>query len=130
LGYRGIGMRRKTVEEYIETIYGLEKKNKIASTGEIASHLKIRPSSVTEMLQKLEIRGLIEYKPYYGVALTDEGRKIAKTLDKKHKILAEFFHKVLGVKKEIAEKDACEIEHHVSKDTIKKLIEFIQLNKK
>ena len=51
---------------------------------------------------------------------------MAKNLERKHRILAKFFFEVLGVDKKIAERDACEIEHHVSKETIEKLIEFIE----
>ena len=47
-------MVREKVEEYIEIIYELEKNNKIANTGKIASKLEIKPGSVTEFLQKLE----------------------------------------------------------------------------
>ena len=119
-------MAREKVEEYIEIIYELEKNNKIANTGKIASKLEIKPGSVTEFLQKLEKMGLIEYEPYYGVKLTSKGEKLAKNLERKHRILAKFFFEVLGVDKEIAERDACEIEHHVSKETIEKLIEFIE----
>lgn len=122
-------MAREKVEEYIEIIYELEKNNKIANTGKIASKLEIKPGSVTEFLQKLEKMGLIEYKPYYGVKLTSKGEKLAKNLERKHRILAKFFFEVLGVDKKIAERDACEIEHHVSKETIEKLIEFIENTK-
>ena len=119
-------MAREKVEEYIEIIYELEKNNKIANTGKIASKLEIKPGSVTEFLQKLEKMGLKEYEPYYGVKLTSKGEKLAKNLERKHRILAKFFFEVLGVDKKIAERDACEIEHHVSKETIEKLIEFIE----
>ncbi|HDM25229.1 MAG TPA: metal-dependent transcriptional regulator [Thermoplasmatales archaeon] len=119
-------MTREKIEEYIEVIYELEKNNKIANTVKIASKLEIKPGSVTEFLQKLEKIGLIQYQPYYGVKLTPMGEKLAKSLEKKHKTLAKFFYEILGVNKKIAEKDACEIEHHVSRETIEKLIDFIE----
>ena len=57
-------MRYKTIEEYIETICVLEQRNGRAQTGMIATHLGVKPPSITEMLQKLERQGLIHYESY------------------------------------------------------------------
>ncbi|MGM0509800.1 MAG: metal-dependent transcriptional regulator [Thermoplasmatota archaeon] len=117
-------MNKKTIEEYIENIYVLEKKHGKARTGLIASRMGIKDSSVTEMIQKLEGKGLVKYERYHGVNLTTAGKKMADELMNKHKIIADFLE-IIGVKRELAEIDACQIEHHVSVKTMDRLEKFV-----
>ncbi|MFW6141243.1 MAG: metal-dependent transcriptional regulator [Candidatus Saliniplasma sp.] len=118
-------MKKKTMEEYIEKIYVIEKRNGRARTGVIALEMGIKDSSVTEMMQKLEDKGLVEYKPYHGVTLTDSGQTIADELMKRHDVIADFLE-IIGVKRDLAEIDACQIEHHVSTKTMDRLEKFVE----
>lgn len=121
-------MKNKTTEEYIETIYTLEKKDGKARTGMIATVLNVKPPSVTEMLQKLQEQGLVKYQIYIGVKLTPKGKEIAQKLIRKHELIGNFL-KIIGVEKEMAEIDACQIEHYVSPNTmecLEKFVEFVQ----
>jgi DtxR family Mn-dependent transcriptional regulator len=118
-------MKRKTTEEYIETIYVLQNRDGSAKTGEISSEMSVRPSSVTEMLQKLQEQGYIKYEPYKGATLTDFGKKIARELMKKHKIIADFLE-IIGIERELAEADACQIKHHVTVKTLERLGKFVE----
>jgi Mn-dependent DtxR family transcriptional regulator len=122
-------MRHKTIEEYIETIYVLEQRDGRAQTGIIASHMGVKPPSITEMLQKLEREGLIHYESYTGATLTSSGKKIARELMQKHRVIAELLE-VLGTDREKAEIDACQIEHHVSPEILKRLEQFVEFAKK
>ena len=118
-------MKQKTLEEYLEVIYLLEKRNDQAKTGEISSELDVKPPSVTEMLRKLEKEGYLEYERYEGVRLTNSGKNIAKNLMESHETIADFLE-IIGVEKEQAELDACELEHLISKKTLRKLKKFIE----
>jgi len=118
-------MKRKTTEEYIETIYVLQNRQGYARTGKISLNMGVRPSSVTEMLQKLQDEGYIKYEPYKGALLTETGKKIACELMKKHKIIADFLE-IIGVKRELADTDACQIEHHVTGKTLERLGKFVE----
>ncbi|MCS7144133.1 MAG: metal-dependent transcriptional regulator [Archaeoglobaceae archaeon] len=100
-------------EEYLEAIYDIQKSGKVAKTGDIAKILKVKPSSVTEMLLKLKDRGYIDYNPYKGAILTKSGEKIAERIKKHHQIVSSFF-KYIGVEDGVAEKLGCELEHHIS----------------
>lgn len=122
-------MKRKTVEEYIEVIYLLQNEKEYAHTTDIANKMSIKPSSVTEMLQKLDTNGFIKYHCYKGARLTKKGERIANELETKHCAIAEFLL-MLGVDKENAETDACEIEHHVSDETIERILQFVKSLKK
>ena len=118
-------MRHKTIEEYIETICVLEQRNGRAQTGMIASRMGVKPPSITEMLQKLEREGLIQYESYNGAILTGSGKKLARELMQKHRIIANLLE-ILGINQELAEVDACQIEHHVSPETLKRLEQFVE----
>lgn len=122
-------MRKKTIEEYVEIIYEIQKKKKKVHTNDIASALDINPSSVTEMFYKLTDKGFVFYEKYNGVILTDKGKSIAIMLKKRHETLRHFLE-LLGVDKEIANNDACRIEHNVNPQTVKKLRKFIEYAKR
>jgi DtxR family Mn-dependent transcriptional regulator len=118
-------LKKKTTEEYIEAIYNLKKKHDYVHTCEIANAIGVAPPTVTEMMQKLDSEGLVNYVPYHGVALTATGEKMAKDLLLRHKTLAEFL-KIIGVDRKNADIDACQIEHHVSPRSMKQLNKFVK----
>ena len=117
-------MVSKVIESYIETIYALESKDGTAHTGHIASMLDVKPASVTEMIQKLDENGFLIYKKYKGVTLMPKGEKLAKSIKQRHMALARLLE-ILGIDEEIAEKDACRIEHNVHPTTMKRLAKFV-----
>ncbi len=118
-------IEQKTLEEYLEAIYLLEKRNGQANTGDISLELGVKPPSVTEMLRKLEQGGYIEYERYEGARLTPLGKKKARNLMESHETIADFLE-IIGVEKEQADLDACELEHHISRNTLRKLKKFIE----
>ena len=121
-------MRKLTKEEYIETIDNLQKGNGRAQTGKIAQQLGVRPPSVTQMLGKLQGEELVEYEPYLGAKLTSKGQRLAMELSSRHRVIADFLE-ILGINEDLAETDACVIEHHMSRESaarLKQFVEFIQ----
>ena len=117
-------MRRKTIEEYIEVIYDLEEKEGQALTGSSAAEMNVKPPSVTEILKKLEQKGLVAYQAHCGATLTGPGTKLARTLSEKHRVLAEFLM-LIGVDEKPAQQDACQMEHHVSEQSVQMIGDFI-----
>ncbi|MEA3190602.1 MAG: DtxR family transcriptional regulator, Mn-dependent transcriptional regulator [Thermoplasmata archaeon] len=99
------------MQEYLETIYRLEEEGKAARTGEIAGHLKVAPPSVTDMIQKLEKAGLVEYEPYKGVTLTESGRTVGRRQLEKHRIMQAFLQEACGMDHQKAHEAACDMEH-------------------
>ena len=122
-------MRKRTIEDYVELVYDLQKGKKRVHTNDIASSFSINPASVTEIFQKLNAEGYVSYKKYSGIKLTDKGKKIALKIKKKHKTLKEFLI-LLGVDNKIAEKDACEMEHILHPSTMDTIIKFVEVIKK
>jgi Mn-dependent DtxR family transcriptional regulator len=68
-----------------------------AAPDDVADAVDRSPAATTEMLQRLESRGLVSYEPYEGVALSDEGRAAAEPLYETHAVLSTFFRDVLDV---------------------------------
>ncbi len=117
-----------TEETYIETIDALIRKLGYAAVTDIAKELDVKSPSVTSMLKKLDSVGFVKYTPYRNVTLTQNGKDLASYLRKRQRPLQAFLT-MLGVTAEIAEADACEIEHilHSSTlDALSKFVEFIQ----
>lgn len=110
-------MAQEQVEEYLETIYDLEKRDGQAKTTAIAKCMKISPASVTEVLRNLSEKSLIKYEPYYGATLTERGKNIAETIKRKHRLLEVFLCNVLHIKEEKVHDEACRMEHTISEDT-------------
>jgi len=80
-------MLSQTEENYLKTIYNLGLSNsKSVNTTLIAKNLETKPSSVTDMIQKLAEKELINYEKYKGVSLTFNGKKIAVEVVRKHRL--------------------------------------------
>jgi DtxR family Mn-dependent transcriptional regulator len=101
----------ENVENYLEQILRICKKNGHAKTGEIATSLKVAASSVTEMIAKLERDGFINYTPYKGVELTETGYFRALEILKKHNLAARFLEEIVGMEHEAAHEWGCRMEH-------------------
>lgn len=121
-------MANGSVEKYIETIYELELSHDFVRVKDIANALGVTYPSVSEMLGKLAKDGLIDHGKYRHVTLTVKGAGIARKLDKKHETIKRFFIDILGVNEETADVDACEIEHVMSDETLKKLVSYLESN--
>jgi len=121
-------VRKKTIEDYAELVYDLQKGKKRVHTNDIASALKINPASVTEILQKLSDEGYINYEKYGGATLTTKGKRVAMATKKRHDTLTEFLI-LLGIDKNTAEKDACEMEHILHPETMDTILKFVEVVK-
>ncbi|QAB15086.1 metal-dependent transcriptional regulator [Hydrogenovibrio thermophilus] len=110
-------MASKALEDYLKIIYKLEEANetdKGVSTSAIAERLAISQASVSNMLKKLADKALIRYEPYYGVALSDAGRKVALSMIRKHRILELFLVERLGYQWDEVDEEAEVLEHAIS----------------
>ena len=112
-------------EGYIETIYNLIQTHGYARVADISETLNVKPPSVTNMLQKLDKQKFVNYTKYRGVILTSKGKSVAKALERRHKALKRFLI-MIGVSEGTADKDACEIEHSINPETVKKLATFVE----
>lgn len=120
------GALSASLEDYLEVIYGLVKKNKVARSRDISRKLGVTGASVTGALRALSEKKLVNYAPYERVTLTAEGRKAAENVAGRHQALKEFFVTVLGVDEEEAGRNACRIEHAISETVLERLVRFVE----
>ena len=117
-------------EDYIETIYLLKKKKGFVRSIDVANELGFSRPSVSRAVGILKDNGLILVQADGELVLTDEGLKTAKKVYEKHTNLTKFLMITAGVSEEIAEIDACRIEHIISPETFKGIKKFVKNNTK
>jgi DtxR family transcriptional regulator, Mn-dependent transcriptional regulator len=107
-------MISSTAEDYLKAVLRMEDRHEKASTSSVARHLEVADASVTDMLQKLQKAGLLEYKPYYGASLTKTGRAVALRILRRHRLIELFLHQIMGYGWEEVHDEAEKLEHAVS----------------
>ena len=107
-------------ENYLETILILQQRNGNVRSIDIATEMNFSKPSVSRAMSILKKNGYIIMEPDGRIGL----KKAASVLDR-HKTLTVFLSEILHVPQDIAEKDACRIEHIISQVTfagIKKMV--------
>ncbi len=113
-------------ENYLKTIYHLEQDSVGGvSTNAIAERMETKPSSVTDMVQKLAEKELLLYKKYKGTALTPSGRKIAASVIRKHRLWEVFLVDKLDFHWDEVHEIAEQLEHIHSEKLITRLDNFL-----
>ena len=108
----------EATQDYLKIIFDLTERYDRATTSQIAEQLKVKPASVTGMLQKMaqDDPQLVDYRKHQGVTLTAEGRKAALELLRHHRLLETFLHEVLGYTWDEVHEEAERLEHVISED--------------
>ncbi len=114
-------MITSSLEDYLEFIHNSIKQNNALKAIDIANNFNVSRASVSEALIRLADLDLIVYEGRKGIKITQKGIEQAKKTAKKHKILCDFFVKILNTEKHIANKNACKIEHVIDDELIKKI---------
>ncbi len=119
-------MSRQTVEEYLETIKTLdEMEGSPVRTSSLARVLTVSSASVSEMLQRLSEKGMVQYTPYGGVSLTEKGMQKVLKLTRRHRLWEVFLNKHLKIGWEEVYNEACNLEHNTSDLVTDKLAHFL-----
>ncbi len=115
-----------TEENYLKAIFSLSNKSETAvSTNELAEKIVAKPSSVTDMVQKLAEKKLVDYKKYQGVYLTSNGRKTAVSIIRNHRLWEVFLVEKLDFKWDEVHDFAEQLEHIKSDTLIERLDAFL-----
>jgi len=118
-----------TLEDYLETIYRLERRNRVARPRDICEAQGVAASTVTSALQSLAEKQLINYEPYEVITLTEEGREYAENLVMGHRIIRDFLENILGLDAERADATACGMEHALDAEGLERLLCFLAFMK-
>jgi len=113
-----------SAQDYLEAIFRITNRHRVARSRDIAQALGVTKSSVTTALKQLSASGLVNYDPYSYVTLTRAGEQIGRSVEARHRFLAQFLETVLGVDPERADQNACRIEHVLDEEVYNKLTAF------
>lgn len=117
-------------EDYLESIYRLSLKSaegdKSVRSVDVAEQLEVSKASVNKALSQLKEMRMVVQSRYGRVVLTEEGEAYAKVVWRSHRALHTFLEHDLGVKPEIADEEACLMEHVLSGDTMQRLIGYLE----
>ncbi len=108
----------RSAEDYLEAIGSLCRESGCAQVSDIAARLGVRKPSVTAAMRHLATLGLIEYRPYAPIHLTEQGRRYADEVISAHSTLRRFFIETAGLSPERADAAACQMEHVLTYEEI------------
>lgn len=113
-------------EDYLEAIWRLVWKEGIVRVRDIADSLGVSMPSVIGALKTLAKRKLVEYHPHKYVTLSDRGMELAESISARHGMLRKFLTDVLDVEAELADTNACRLEHAVDEVVSRRLGYFVK----
>jgi len=115
-------------ENYLETILLLKNKIGFVRSIDIANELGYSKPSISRAMSILKEAEFITIEPTGNIMLTEKGLKKASGIYERHVLISKYLVLTLNIPVEIADKDACRIEHIISEETFEKIKEFV--NKK
>ncbi|RMF68006.1 MAG: metal-dependent transcriptional regulator [Calditrichaeota bacterium] len=118
-------MLTQSVQDYLKAIYKLGAESSPVNTNAIAERLQVSQASVTGMIKKLAELKLITHQPYYGVELTEAGRRIALEIIRHHRLLELYLAEALGYPWDRVHDEAEKLEHHISEEFEARMAEFL-----
>ena len=114
-------MYTESVEDYLKTLYKIQDQADTVTTDALATALRVKQSSVTNMLKKLADMALIHYQPYQGAILTEDGRREALRVLRHHRLVEQFLVQILGLSWDEVHEEAEKWEHVLSPKIVKRI---------
>lgn len=112
-------------EDYLEAILQLSTINSEVRSIDVANMLKVSRPSVNKAIGILKEKKLVTQELYGSIELTALGTEYATEIFHRHNIIKNFLTEVLKVEPETADSDACKMEHTISRETMIKLIQYL-----
>lgn len=104
----------QSVQDFLKAVYTLQGECERVSTNALAEILSISAPSVTDMARRLCISGLLDYRKYHGVRLTEVGEQAARNVIQRHQLIEQFLMVSFGYDRHEAHQEAEHLEHAIS----------------
>lgn len=120
-------MPSNTKENYLKAIYAIEENYEKVSLSALSRKMKVSTPTANNMVKRLQEAGLVNYKRYKPLQLTTEGKNIATTIVRRHRLAEMFLVQKMGFSWELVHDIAEEMEHINSQvffDRIDELLHF------
>lgn len=111
-------MPHLAAEDYLADIWRLETEGHAATTGAVAERRSVSPASATAMFKRLARDGLVTYREYEGVVLTDEGQRIAVGVLRRHRLFERFLTDLLRIPWDRVDPIADQMEHALPDEVV------------
>jgi DtxR family Mn-dependent transcriptional regulator len=119
-------MLSDVMEDYLRAIYSLERTEETpVSTSQMAEYLEVTQPTVTNMIEKLTERELLEREKYKGVSLTDDGETVALEVVRHHRLLEAYLTERLEYDWNEVHEEADALEHHISETFERRIAEAL-----
>lgn len=115
----------QAMEDYLKSIFRLQERQQRVTTQALAERLQVAPASVTSMVKRLADRGLLTHERYYGVELTEAGRRVAQEMIRHHRLLELYLTQALGFDEDQVHAEAERLEHFISEQLEERIDEFL-----
>ncbi|MFV0381690.1 MAG: metal-dependent transcriptional regulator [Breznakia sp.] len=118
----------ESLEDYLECIIQLAQKGKVRSV-DVANMMHVSKPSVNKAMNNLKDKGLITQETYGDIRLTKAGEDMAIMIFDRHQNVHIFLRDILHIADDIAEQDACRIEHIISEETYQAILNHTEKHK-
>lgn len=115
----------ESVQMYLVSIARLRRGEGVVPLSELADELSVSPVSANEMCHKMQDQGLVIYQPYKGVLLTEEGKRRALYVLRRHRLWEVFLVSKLGLAYAEAHEAACQLEHDTPDEVVERLDAYL-----
>lgn len=125
INFKGNNMISKALEEYLKTMYVLQKQTGRVRVTDVADKMNCTKASVNKAVNNLKANGLVNYETYGTIELTESGENLAKKILEAYDIVCLFLKEVLDLQDKEAEKEAEKIKSVIKDETINKLAKYV-----
>jgi DtxR family Mn-dependent transcriptional regulator len=118
-------MPTQTKENYLKAIYFLDQKDKDISLTKLSRAMNVSAPTVNNMVKNLQEVGWVIYKKYKPLRLTEEGRRAAALIVRKHRLTEMFLTQIMGFGWEEVHDIAEDMEHIRSEKLFERMDELL-----
>ena len=118
-----------SMEDYLEAVLIMQQRHGYVRCVDVAKQLGVKKPSVSRAVKELSISGHLVKNADGTLSLTETGLQLAEQIYEKHRFFTEMLV-AAGVDPVTAERDACRIEHVISKETFERLKAARKLSEK
>jgi DtxR family transcriptional regulator, Mn-dependent transcriptional regulator len=115
----------ESLEDYLEAVYVLVERDRVARMKGIAERVGVGTSSATGAIQQLADRGYVHYDPYQFITLTEAGEAAARKILGRHEVLKRFLTGILALPEAEAEAIGCKMEHAIDGEAFDRFVRFL-----
>ncbi|OPG05730.1 metal-dependent transcriptional regulator [Microbispora sp. GKU 823] len=115
-----------TTEMYLRTILEFEEEGVVPMRARIAERLNQRGPTVSQTVARMERDGLLQVAGDRHLELTEEGRRIATRVMRKHRLAECLLVDVIGLEWEQVHAEACRWEHVMSEAVERRVLDLLR----